>query len=177
MIMCPRWSGQPDEGKGAGEWLVGHLPESGGDVGVSGGAELVDREAAEGGHVFGAVPGVDLGGVLGEGGVADEVEPVLDGPLRSDDLRESLRGCLAAGQVGDDVDRLTAALAGREASAVPDNAGDLGGMREVEIVDGQGLHHAGSSTYSGDLTDHGQTHGLGSGAGGRDGDRPRRTVE
>jgi hypothetical protein len=66
---------------------------------VSGGAELVDREAAEGGHVFGAVSGVGLGGVLEEGGVADEVEPFLGGPLRSDDLRESLRGCLAVRSV------------------------------------------------------------------------------
>lgn len=44
--------------------MVGHLPEFCGDVRVSGGAELVDREAAEGGHVLRAVAGVDLGGVL-----------------------------------------------------------------------------------------------------------------
>jgi hypothetical protein len=40
----------------------------------------------------GPCPVRTLEGVLGEGGVADEVEPVLDGPLRPDELRESLRG-------------------------------------------------------------------------------------
>lgn len=103
---------------------------------------MVDREAAEGGHVLQAVSGVDLGGVLGEGGVADEAEPVLDGPLRAGDLCESLRAGLPAGQVVDGVDRFAAALAGLESVAVPDDAGDLGGGREVEIVGGQSLHHA-----------------------------------
>lgn len=66
-----------------------------------------------------------------------KVEPVLDGPLRADGLRESLRAGLPAGQVVDDVDRLAAALAGLESVAVPDGAGDLGGVREVETVGGQ----------------------------------------
>ncbi|WP_328784349.1 hypothetical protein OHT68_40910 [Streptomyces canus] len=50
--------------------------ESGGDVCVAGGAELVDREAAESGHVLRSVSGADLGGVLAKGGVPQEVEPV-----------------------------------------------------------------------------------------------------
>ncbi|MEU5954144.1 hypothetical protein [Streptomyces sp. NPDC047525] len=41
----------------------------------------------------------------------DEVEPVLDGPLRADDLRDALREGAAAGPIGDAVDGLGIALA------------------------------------------------------------------
>ena len=37
----------------------------------------------------GVPPAGGWGSVLGEGGVADEVEPVLDGPLRSGEPAES----------------------------------------------------------------------------------------
>src|SRR5262249_4399544 len=116
-----------------------------GDVGVAGGAELVDGEAAQGGHVLRAVSGADLGGVLTEGGVPDEVEPVFDDPVRPQDLRDAFRGCLAAGQVGDDVDGLAALLAVFGAGAVAYGLGGLGGVREVdgEVGDGQGLHDSG----------------------------------
>lgn len=52
--------------------------------------QRVDRQVAEGRHVLGAVAGTDLRDVLGESGVADEVQPVLDGPLRPGELAESL---------------------------------------------------------------------------------------
>lgn len=48
---------------------------------VAGGSQCVDGEAAEGGLVVWAVSGADRGGVLSEGGDADEVEPVLGDPL------------------------------------------------------------------------------------------------
>lgn len=65
------------------EGFVGRLADAGRDVRVAGRAELVDREAAQGGHVLRSVAGTDFRGGLGEGGVADEVEPVLDGSLRA----------------------------------------------------------------------------------------------
>ncbi|MGG7568933.1 hypothetical protein [Streptomyces sirii] len=88
--------------------------------------------------------GADLGGVLGEGDIADEVEPVLDGPLRADDARELVRGGLSAGQVRDDVDSLAGALAGPDVGAVPGDLGDLRGVWEVdtEIGEGQDLDDA-----------------------------------
>ncbi len=79
---------------------------------VPGGAEAVDREAAQDGHVLRAMLGVDLGGVLAEGAVPREVEPVFDKPLRTNDLREPLRGGFLAGQIGDDANRPAAAPAG-----------------------------------------------------------------
>ncbi|GGW79808.1 hypothetical protein GCM10010320_72300 [Streptomyces caelestis] len=49
---------------------------------MAGGAESVDGEAAQGGHVLRAVSGTNLGGIITEGGVTDEVEPVFDHPVR-----------------------------------------------------------------------------------------------
>lgn len=145
LILRECWSGKAEEVQWSAEAVVGHLAESGRDVRVAGGSQGVDREAAEGGHVVRAVSGADCGGVLGEGGVADEVETVLDGPLRAGDLRDALGGGLAAGQIGDDVDGLAAAFAGGALGAVPDDLRDLDRVGEVdaEVGDGQGADDAG----------------------------------
>lgn len=76
---------------GAGEGLVGHLAEAGGDAGVAVFAEFVDREVVQGGHALGAVSGADLGAALIEGGVPDEVQPVLDHPLWPYEAGDSFR--------------------------------------------------------------------------------------
>lgn len=81
MVLDRCWSAEPEEGQWPLEGAEGHLAESGGDVDVAGGAELVDGEAAEGGHVFRPVSGADLGGILAEGGVPHKVEPVFNHPL------------------------------------------------------------------------------------------------
>ncbi|MCX4807323.1 hypothetical protein ACFWWM_29770 [Streptomyces sp. NPDC058682] len=57
------------------------MAEAGGNGAVPGGATRVDRKAGQRRHVLGAMAGTDLRGVLAEGGVADEVEPLLGGPL------------------------------------------------------------------------------------------------
>ena len=61
------------------------------------------------------------------------MEPVLDGPLRAHDLRETLGGCLVAGEVGQHVDRLAGASAPLHAGPVAD---DLRGVREVDAEGG-----------------------------------------
>ena len=50
---------------------------------------------------------------------------------------------LPAGEVGDHVDGLAGPVPGLEAGAVPGDPRDLGGVREVQIVDGQYLDDAG----------------------------------
>lgn len=91
---------------------MGHLAEADRDVRVARRTEPVDREAAKGGHAFRSVASTDFRGVLGRGGVTDEVEPVLDGLLRAHDLCETLRGCLAAGEVGQHENHLAGGSAG-----------------------------------------------------------------
>ncbi|MGW5635770.1 hypothetical protein [Streptomyces sp. NPDC003832] len=84
----------------------------------------------------GPCPVWNLGGVLAEGGVSHEVEPVFDDPLRTNDLREPLRGGFPAGQIGDHVNGLPAAPAGLQAGAMAYDPGDLCGVREVKVIDG-----------------------------------------
>ncbi|WP_369393338.1 hypothetical protein AB5J72_41665 [Streptomyces sp. CG1] len=74
---------------------------------------------------------VDLRGVLAEVDVPDEVEPVLDAPLRPGQPAEALGPCLWGGQVRDRVDGLAGAPAGREVGAVTQDADRLDGVGEV----------------------------------------------
>ena len=85
--------------------FVGDLTQADRDAGVSGASQRVESEVALGGHVLGAVPGADLGRVLGEGGVSPETEPVLDSPerVRVREPGDPLGGCLEGRQVGDHV--------------------------------------------------------------------------
>jgi hypothetical protein len=69
-----------------------------------------DDEVAPGGHHAGHVASPQLGGVLGEGGVADMVQG-LDFAVVADELGELGRGGLLSGQAGDGVDRLGGGLA------------------------------------------------------------------
>jgi hypothetical protein len=62
LIMDRCRSVEADEVEGAFVGAEGCCAESCGDVGVAGGAESVDGEAAESGHVLRAVSGADLGG-------------------------------------------------------------------------------------------------------------------
>lgn len=83
-----------------------------------------DGEVAPGGHGTRCVAGPQLGGVLGEGGVAGVVQG-LDLPVVAHQLGELGRGGLLGGQAGDGVDRLDGGLAGL---AVGAPAPDLDGL-------------------------------------------------
>ncbi len=74
--------------------------------------------------------GADLGGVLGEGGVADEAESMLDGPLGLGELAQPLVRCLMRAQVRDRVDGLAADGSGRAVGAMAQDAYSLGGVGE-----------------------------------------------
>jgi hypothetical protein len=87
-------SGDAEEVERSGEGVVGHVADGGGDVAEAGLPEQVDRQAADGGHVLGAVAGPDLGCVLTERHVPDVVQPILDEPLRSGQSRQPFRGRL-----------------------------------------------------------------------------------
>jgi len=77
-------------------------------------------------------PSVDLRAVVrAQRDVPDEVEPVLDAPLRAGQLAESLRGCLLEGQVGDRVDGLAGEFAGLGVGAESHDSRGLDGTGEV----------------------------------------------
>ena len=103
-----------------------------GDVGGAGPAVRADDEVAQGGHDRGAVAGADLGEVLGEGDVADLVQPVLDAPVRADGVGELARAGRLAGQISDRIDRFGAPRPGGSSLAI---AGDLDGQRGAGEAD------------------------------------------
>jgi len=79
------------------------VAEGGGDVPDTAQPEGAYGEVAPGRHGPGSVPGPQLRGVFGEGGVADVVQG-LDLPVVPDQLRELGRGGLLGGQAGDRID-------------------------------------------------------------------------
>jgi hypothetical protein len=60
------------------------VAQGGGEVDRSGVAQRADGEVARAGHGVWAGAGAQLGAVLGEGGVAEVVQAVLDRPVPAD---------------------------------------------------------------------------------------------
>src|SRR5215207_1210881 len=81
----------------------------------------------------GAGTGADAASILGEGDVADVVEPVLDAPMVPGEAQQALRRGRLGRQAGDEVDDLGAGLAGDLAPAL--DAGHLGEARPGQIGD------------------------------------------
>src|SRR5690606_21991474 len=88
-------------------------------------------EVAPGGHRAGRIAGPELGGVLGEGGVADMVQG-LDLPVVADELGELGRAGLLGGEAGDGADRLDGGLAGLAVSAPALDLDGLAGQGAAE---------------------------------------------
>jgi hypothetical protein len=86
---------------------------------VAVGLEDADGEVAQvghGGHGAGGGAGEDLGGVLGEGDIADVVQR-LDAPVAADVVGEAGGACLGGVQVGDGV-TVTVATCGRQVAGL-----------------------------------------------------------
>ena len=100
--------------------------------------------------------GAGLGGVLGEGGVADVVQR-LDPPVATEVVGQPGRAGLGVGQAGDRVhDRGRPPPAAKVAGLAGD-LDDLGGVREAEPADGDRLErsdlHAAVSAVTGAVQD------------------------
>jgi hypothetical protein len=65
------------------------VPEGGGEVDRPSAAQHADGEVGQGRHDVWAGAGSDLGGVLGEGGVAEVVQAILDRPVSAEVVGES----------------------------------------------------------------------------------------
>jgi hypothetical protein len=117
------------------EWAVGVAgvaAEAGGDADGPGEFQGADREVAAGGHCAWRVAGPQLGGVLGEGGVADVVQG-LDLPVSLDQLRELGGRGLFGGEAGDRVDGLDRGPAGLAVGAPSLDLNGLPGSRNSRL--------------------------------------------
>jgi hypothetical protein len=103
-------------------------------------AEHADGQVAQGRHDVRAGTGPDLGGVLGEGDIADVVQR-LDCPVPLDEVGEPGGVGLDEGQAGDGIDghRLPPPGAGVQVAGPAGDLDDLGDVGKAEVVDGDGL--------------------------------------
>ena len=118
------------------------MAERGSEVDWPGAAERADDQVAQAGHDLWAGPGPDLGGVLGEGHIADVVQAVLDRPVPTDEVGEPGGAGLGEGEAGD---RVHGHRPPPPTAQVADPAGDLddlGGVGEPEPADRDGLEGA-----------------------------------
>jgi hypothetical protein len=83
-----------------------------------------------------------VGGVLGVGHVPDLVRAVLDCPVPSDEVGEPGGAGLSEAEAGDRVDGHGAPPAGVQVAGLAGDLQDLGGVREAEVVDGDGFEGA-----------------------------------
>ena len=78
----------PEGGQGPGG-VAGVVSEGGGKVDRPAAAQRADGKVAQAGHDMRAGAAADLGAVLGEGGVADVVQAVLDRPVATQQVGEA----------------------------------------------------------------------------------------
>jgi hypothetical protein len=93
-------SGCDAEGGQGSVWVAGVAAQRGGDVDRPRPAQHPDDQVAQGRHDVRAAVGANLGGVLGEGDVADVVQR-LDGPVPTDKIGEASGAGLLERQAGD----------------------------------------------------------------------------
>src|SRR3954468_4513779 len=118
-----------DEGDGIGALLAEVL--AGFRDGEAGATDEGNGEVAQGGERASA--GADAASVLGEGDISDVVKLVLDAPMGAGEAQQALRRGSLGRQAGDEIDDLSARLAGDLARAL--EAGDLGEPRPGQIGD------------------------------------------
>lgn len=101
-----------------------------------------ESHVAEQGVVVWRLAFADAAGIFAEGYIPDVVQPVLDVPMRADQVRQALRRCVAAWKAGDVVFDFAAVLGGespltRDSDDLP-QARPVGQARQV----GAGLDQA-----------------------------------
>jgi hypothetical protein len=94
------------------------------------------------GHDLRAGPGPDLGGVLGEGHVADVVQAVLDRPMPTQQVGEPGGAGLGVGQARNRVDDHGPPPPGAKVAGLAGDLNDLRAVREPEPTDRDRLEGA-----------------------------------
>jgi hypothetical protein len=83
--------------------------------------------------------GADLGGVLGEGRIADVVQAVLDRPVPAQQVGQAGRAGQFERQAGDRIDGHRPPPSAAKVAGLAGDLEDLGGVREAEVADADGL--------------------------------------
>ena len=96
--MAVSWAGDAKQWQDSSR-VAGVAAQRGGDVAVTVPPQDADGEIAQAGHGAGGGAGPDLGGVLGEGGVAEVVQR-LDAPVAPDPVGQAGRAGLGGGEAG-----------------------------------------------------------------------------
>src|SRR4029450_13170308 len=135
------WVSDREGGQGPGG-VAGVVAQGGGEVDRPGAAQRANGEVAQGRHDVGAGAGADLGAVLGEAGVADVVQAVLDRPVPAEVVGEPGGAGLGEGEAGDRIDGHGPPPPSPKLAGLAGDLEDLGGVREPEVVDGDGLEGA-----------------------------------
>jgi hypothetical protein len=117
------------------------MAQGGSDVAVAVGAQDADGEVAQTGHGAWCSAGADLGGVLGEGDIA-EVMHRLDGPVPPDEIGQPGGAGLGEAEAGDRVDGYRPPSLGPEGPGLAGDLEDLSGVGEAEVADGDDLEGA-----------------------------------
>jgi hypothetical protein len=117
------------------------MSEGGGEVDRPGLAQHPDGEVAQAGHDVRAGAGADLAGVLGEGGIPKVVER-LDRPVPTQQVGQPGGAGLVEGEAGDRIDGHGPPSPGPKLAGPAGDLDDLRGVREPEVVDGDGLEGA-----------------------------------
>lgn len=112
------------------------------DVGPAGLVEGAAHDVAQPGEDGRGVTGAQLVCVTCEGDVADPVHAVLDRPVPAGPFGQFAGGGLLPGQVGDGVDGLGRLPPRAQGTAAPGDPQHLAGVRERQVVDGDGLQLA-----------------------------------
>src|SRR6266511_774957 len=106
------------------------MAQRGGEVDRAGPAEHANDQVAQAGHDLRGGAGAELGGVLGEGHVADPMPAVLDRPVPADEVGQPGRASLGEAQAGDRVDDHGVPPAGAKVTGLAGELQDLSGVRK-----------------------------------------------
>jgi hypothetical protein len=117
------------------------MAQGGGEVDRPRPAQHPDGQIAQGRHDAGAGAGADLGGVLGEGDVAEVVQR-LDALVSPDEVGEAGRAGPGVREAGDRIDLDGPPPPGVQLPGLAGDLDDLGGVRKAEVVDRDHLEGA-----------------------------------
>jgi hypothetical protein len=102
VVMSVSSEADPEGGQGSA-WVAGVAAQRGGEVDRPRPAQHPDDQVAQGRHDVGTGAGAELGGVLGEGSVADVVQR-LDGPVPAEQVSQPGGASLLKWEAGDGID-------------------------------------------------------------------------